>query len=193
MTVIYGSLTAFIRSCARFSCRYDWRQMHAASSSKLNSTLTSTSYALNYVHPPPSADIGSIPQVARRAAYQSTGENDEAIRRHIQEHPDVDGVVTGDETRLRQIITNLARWVTFPFINEVSEINGFSCYTAMRVNSRLLVVNCLSQHASSCQLWIPCAYLLKRKPRKSWQAMRSGHCLQIICRSIICKMRVRHR
>jgi hypothetical protein len=121
MTVIHGSPTAFIRSCVRFSCRYDWRQMHVASSSKLNSTLISTSYALNQVQPSPPADIGSIPQVARRAAYESTGENDEAIRQHIQEHPDVDGVVTGDETRLRQIITNLARWATFPFINEILE------------------------------------------------------------------------
>lgn len=84
--------------------------MHVASSSKLNSTLTSTSYAFDYVQPPASANISFI-QVARRAAYKSTGENDEAIRRHIQENPDVDGVVTGDETRLRQIITNLARWV----------------------------------------------------------------------------------
>jgi len=91
--------------------------MHVASSSKLNLILTSTSYVLYYVQPLASANIGSIPQVARRAAYESTGENDEAIRRHIQEHPDVDGVVTGDETRLRQIITNLARWVTFPSVD----------------------------------------------------------------------------
>lgn len=115
MTVIYGSLTAFIRSCARFSCRYDSLQMHVASSSKLNSTLISILYVLNYVQPPASANSGSISQVARRAAYKSTGESDEAILRHIQEHPDVDGVVTGDETRLRQIITNLARLAIFSF------------------------------------------------------------------------------
>jgi osomolarity two-component system sensor histidine kinase SLN1 len=39
------------------------------------------------------------------------GENSEAIRRHIKENPDVDGIVLGDEVRLRQIITNLARSV----------------------------------------------------------------------------------
>ncbi|KIM44414.1 hypothetical protein M413DRAFT_442397 [Hebeloma cylindrosporum] len=50
----------------------------------------------------------NIDIVARRAAYKSTGESDEAILRHMQENPSVDGVVTGDETRLRQIITNLA-------------------------------------------------------------------------------------
>ena len=33
----------------------------------------------------------------------------EAIEKHIKEKPDMDGVVMGDETRLRQIITNLAR------------------------------------------------------------------------------------
>jgi hypothetical protein len=37
------------------------------------------------------------------------GESEDAIAAHIQEHPDVDGVVIGDESRLRQIITNLAR------------------------------------------------------------------------------------
>lgn len=39
------------------------------------------------------------------------GEDKEAVRNHIREYPDVDGVVLGDETRLRQIITNLTRYV----------------------------------------------------------------------------------
>ncbi|KDR80820.1 hypothetical protein GALMADRAFT_241276 [Galerina marginata CBS 339.88] len=51
---------------------------------------------------------GNIDKVARIAAYKSIGETSESIRKHIQENPDVGGVVTGDETRLRQIITNLA-------------------------------------------------------------------------------------
>jgi len=38
------------------------------------------------------------------------GQSCETIRKHIFDNPDVDGVVTGDETRLRQIITNLARY-----------------------------------------------------------------------------------
>jgi signal transduction histidine kinase len=37
------------------------------------------------------------------------GESADAIASHITEHPNVDGVVIGDESRLRQIITNLAR------------------------------------------------------------------------------------
>lgn len=49
--------------------------------------------------------------MARKAAYKAMGESMESIRQHIQEHPDVVGVVTGDETRLRQIVTNLARYV----------------------------------------------------------------------------------
>lgn len=48
-------------------------------------------------------------QIARKAAYEAMGEGADIISKHIEEHPDVDGVVTGDETRLRQIINNLAR------------------------------------------------------------------------------------
>lgn len=36
------------------------------------------------------------------------GVDKKSIRKHILEHPDVDGVVTGDESRLGQIINNLA-------------------------------------------------------------------------------------
>ncbi|KAF9269248.1 hypothetical protein L218DRAFT_891404 [Marasmius fiardii PR-910] len=50
----------------------------------------------------------SIDTVARRAAYQAMEEKEDAIARHLQEHPDVDGVVIGDEARFRQIVTNLA-------------------------------------------------------------------------------------
>ncbi|KAF8902397.1 hypothetical protein CPB84DRAFT_1678868 [Gymnopilus junonius] len=50
----------------------------------------------------------NIDKVARKAAYKAMGETDENIRRYIEQNPNVDGVVTGDETRLRQIITNLA-------------------------------------------------------------------------------------
>ena len=54
--------------------------------------------------------ITPLKQVARQAAYEAIGgESIESIEKHIEEHPDVDGMVTGDETRLRQIITNLAR------------------------------------------------------------------------------------
>lgn len=49
-----------------------------------------------------------IDRVVRHAAYEAMGETEESIHKHMAIHPDVHGVVTGDETRLRQIITNLA-------------------------------------------------------------------------------------
>ncbi|KAJ3565704.1 hypothetical protein NP233_g7464 [Leucocoprinus birnbaumii] len=51
----------------------------------------------------------NIDIIARKAAYEALGEQDiDAIRRHIKENPNAPGVVTGDETRLRQVVTNLA-------------------------------------------------------------------------------------
>ncbi|RDX39385.1 hypothetical protein OH76DRAFT_1491231 [Lentinus brumalis] len=46
--------------------------------------------------------------VARRALYEAMGESEEVIRRRLMENSGEDGIVVGDETRLRQIITNLA-------------------------------------------------------------------------------------
>jgi osomolarity two-component system, sensor histidine kinase SLN1 len=37
------------------------------------------------------------------------GENPTDIAKHMEENPDIEGIVVGDETRLRQIVTNLAR------------------------------------------------------------------------------------
>ncbi|PFH50297.1 hypothetical protein AMATHDRAFT_61349 [Amanita thiersii Skay4041] len=48
-----------------------------------------------------------IDRVARQASYEALGESPEAIKKHLEEHKKVDGIVTGDETRLRQIVTNL--------------------------------------------------------------------------------------
>lgn len=48
-----------------------------------------------------------IDRVARRALYESEGVQEAEIRRRMAAG-DEDGVVVGDETRLRQIITNLA-------------------------------------------------------------------------------------
>jgi hypothetical protein len=53
-------------------------------------------------------------KVARRAAYEAMGESADTISKHIKAYSQIDGVVTGDETRLRQIITNLARCATSP-------------------------------------------------------------------------------
>ncbi|EAU90389.2 hypothetical protein CC1G_00773 [Coprinopsis cinerea okayama7 len=50
----------------------------------------------------------NIDRLARALAYEAMGETPEHIRAHIEGHPDVDGIVVGDEARLRQIITNLA-------------------------------------------------------------------------------------
>ncbi len=52
-------------------------------------------------------------QVARRALCEARAEPEDEIASQLKEHPDEDGIVVGDETRLRQIITNLARCVTF--------------------------------------------------------------------------------
>ncbi|TCD67927.1 hypothetical protein EIP91_011791 [Steccherinum ochraceum] len=50
----------------------------------------------------------TIDDVARHSFYEATGESKEKIAKRLLENPDEDGIVVGDETRLRQIITNLA-------------------------------------------------------------------------------------
>ncbi|THV02531.1 hypothetical protein K435DRAFT_653306 [Dendrothele bispora CBS 962.96] len=53
----------------------------------------------------------NIDEVARRAAYEALGEDSETIDRHLKDQPSGEsnwGMVVGDETRLRQIVTNLA-------------------------------------------------------------------------------------
>ncbi|KAJ3483065.1 hypothetical protein NLI96_g6565 [Meripilus lineatus] len=49
-----------------------------------------------------------IDKVARIALHESLGESEEEIEKRLGEHPEESGIVVGDETRLRQIITNLA-------------------------------------------------------------------------------------
>ncbi|KAI0091448.1 hypothetical protein BDY19DRAFT_983786 [Irpex rosettiformis] len=50
----------------------------------------------------------TIDEVARAALREYQGENGDIIARLLQETQDEDGIVVGDETRLRQIVTNLA-------------------------------------------------------------------------------------
>ncbi|KAJ3832913.1 hypothetical protein F5878DRAFT_433481 [Lentinula raphanica] len=53
----------------------------------------------------------NIDEVARRAAYEALGEDRETIDKHLKEQPSGEshfGIVVGDETRLRQIVTNLS-------------------------------------------------------------------------------------
>lgn len=49
-----------------------------------------------------------IDEVARTALYEALGESPDQILRRLIENAEEDGIVVGDETRLRQIITNLA-------------------------------------------------------------------------------------
>ena len=50
-------------------------------------------------------------QVAWQALCEATGVSDDVIKQRLKGSPSEDGIVVGDETRLRQIITNLARSV----------------------------------------------------------------------------------
>ncbi|KAI0738700.1 hypothetical protein C8Q80DRAFT_1113412 [Daedaleopsis nitida] len=50
----------------------------------------------------------TIDEMARRALYEAMGEPEDQIRSRLKEQPEEYGIVVGDETRLRQIITNLA-------------------------------------------------------------------------------------
>ena len=58
----------------------------------------------------------SIDDVARRALYQARGYSEDEIVKAMAKGADEDAVVVGDETRLRQIVTNLARFVSFILI-----------------------------------------------------------------------------
>lgn len=57
----------------------------------------------------------TIDEVARRTLYEALGESRDAITKRLGDDPDEDGIVVGDETRLRQIITNLARFAISAF------------------------------------------------------------------------------
>jgi osomolarity two-component system sensor histidine kinase SLN1 len=61
---------------------------------------------ITYVH---ELSDAIIVKVARRAAYEAMGENSADIVTHMEKTPEVEGIVVGDEIRLRQIVTNLAR------------------------------------------------------------------------------------
>lgn len=51
-----------------------------------------------------------IDDVSRKAYYAAQGDDERMIAQRMLD-PNEDGVVVGDETRLRQIITNLAGYV----------------------------------------------------------------------------------
>lgn len=54
----------------------------------------------------------TIDLVAKRAAWESLGQDRDKFEKYLEENPDEDGIVVGDEMRLRQIITNLARYTS---------------------------------------------------------------------------------
>ncbi|TFY66934.1 hypothetical protein EVG20_g4155 [Dentipellis fragilis] len=83
------SRTRSTRSCARCSCPL---------------RLAADARQLEFI-----TDLDScIDQVARHAALAAQGLTHEQIERALADAPDADGIVVGDETRLMQIITNLA-------------------------------------------------------------------------------------
>ncbi|GJE93893.1 hybrid sensor histidine kinase/response regulator [Phanerochaete sordida] len=49
-----------------------------------------------------------IDDIARRLLYEAQGMSELEALKKVAENPDEDGIVVGDETRLRQIVTNLA-------------------------------------------------------------------------------------
>ncbi|KAH9930211.1 uncharacterized protein B0H18DRAFT_1116910 [Fomitopsis serialis] len=50
----------------------------------------------------------NIDEIARRALHEALGETSDVVEARLKESLSEDGIVVGDETRLRQIITNLA-------------------------------------------------------------------------------------
>lgn len=64
----------------------------------------------------------NIDRVARRALYEAMGYKEADVVRKLGENPEEDGIVVGDETRLNQIITNLARYVFVATHSDVADI-----------------------------------------------------------------------
>lgn len=56
------------------------------------------------------------------------GATPDEILTHLRDHPQGEGIVVGDEMRLRQIVTNLARLVTQPLsISVLTEMDLQQC------------------------------------------------------------------
>jgi osomolarity two-component system, sensor histidine kinase SLN1 len=58
----------------------------------------------------------NIDEIARKALYQARGYNEDQVADMMSRRLEQDAVVVGDETRLRQILTNLARYACFFFV-----------------------------------------------------------------------------
>ena len=54
------------------------------------------------------ANFAVLIQVARRSSYYAQKRPDAWIEQELADHPDEEGLVVGDEMRLRQIVNNLA-------------------------------------------------------------------------------------
>jgi hypothetical protein len=79
-------------------------------------------------------------QVARRAAYDAMGESPASIALHMEQYPEGEGIVLGDETRLRQIVTNLARYLD-SLLSGYTQLTHLKPYTVMPANLHQPVVN----------------------------------------------------
>lgn len=72
------------------------------------------------------------------------GRSQEEIKQLLEEDTEAAGMVVGDETRLRQIVTNLARWAyLLPFVS--SQAHFFST-SVMLASSHQLAVGSASKH-----------------------------------------------
>jgi hypothetical protein len=63
--------------------------------------------------------------MARWAACEAQGENRSAVKKLMKDSLNAEGVVVGDETRLRQIITNLARSVSMLLFQSQLDLQRF--------------------------------------------------------------------
>lgn len=117
----------------------------------------------------------TIDEVARRALFEAMGEPDEAITRKLHENPDEFGIVVGDETRLRQIITNLARCV----VSEVFAAATSDIRSAMHASSRQQEGNLLSLLSLSYPSRLPRRSGMTIWTRNAWTTARTS-CLLMV-------------
>ncbi|KDQ26662.1 hypothetical protein PLEOSDRAFT_1084474 [Pleurotus ostreatus PC15] len=89
-------LTLYIKSCGLYLSLCNSRRMRVTCNSRLVWIRESIQYGL------------FLFDVARREAYRAMGRSQEEIKQLLEEDTEAAGMVVGDETRLRQIVTNLA-------------------------------------------------------------------------------------
>lgn len=73
--------------------------------------------------------------MARRAWYRALDESPEWIEQRLREYPNEEGIVVGDEMRLRQIITNLTRLDPFYTLRDHVSNSLIICSNACKFTS----------------------------------------------------------